>query len=85
MIEAKLLKNIGKRILSPVAILRRFFALFRFDQDYQLEVYYERAPGELIHVYPLWREIALPSLGLSTDNDSVRFSPAWFENGSHGD
>jgi hypothetical protein len=42
-----------------------------FDQDYQLEVYYERKPGEMIHVYPLWRHMAIPSAGLSTDDDSV--------------
>jgi hypothetical protein len=42
-----------------------------FDQDYQLEVYYERKAGEMIHVYPLWRHMAIPSAGLSTDDDSV--------------
>lgn len=26
------------------------------DQDYQLEVYYERASGEILHAYGLWRE-----------------------------
>jgi hypothetical protein len=42
-----------------------------FDQDYQLEVYYERAPGQLIHVYPLWRHMSIPAAGLTTDDDSV--------------
>jgi hypothetical protein len=42
-----------------------------FDQDYQLEVYYERAPGALIHVYPMWRHMAIPSVNESTDDDSV--------------
>jgi len=26
-------------------------------QDYQLEVYYERAPGEVVHMYVIWREM----------------------------
>ncbi len=26
-------------------------------QDYQLEVYYERAPGETVHLYAIWREM----------------------------
>jgi hypothetical protein len=42
-----------------------------FDQDYQLEVYYERSAGQMIHVYPLWRHMAIPSAGLSTNDDSV--------------
>ncbi len=30
---------------------------FFFTQDYQVEVYYERAPGELAHLYGLWRNM----------------------------
>lgn len=26
-------------------------------QDYQLEVYYERAPGEILHFYVIWRDM----------------------------
>ena len=39
-----------------------------FDQDYQLDVYYERAPGELVHLWVIWRQIDLGSYG---DQDST--------------
>ena len=32
-------------------------ASFFFTQDYQVEIYYERAPGELAHLYGLWRNM----------------------------
>ena len=28
-----------------------------FTQDYQVEIYYERSPGELAHLYGLWRNM----------------------------
>jgi hypothetical protein len=42
-----------------------------FDQNYEVEVYYERKPGEMIHVYPVWRHMEIPAAGLSTDDDGV--------------
>ena len=30
---------------------------FFFTQDYQVEIYYERSPGELAHLYGLWRHM----------------------------
>jgi hypothetical protein len=43
-----------------------------FSQDYQIEVYYERAPGEVVHVYGIWRHMDLGTfLGLDTENDEV--------------
>lgn len=41
-----------------------------FDQDFQLEIYWERSPGEVLHVYALWREMSYGS-GLTTDSDTV--------------
>lgn len=38
-----------------------------FDQDYQMEVYYERAPGEIVHLYALWRQF---DWGSGMDQDS---------------
>jgi hypothetical protein len=38
----------------------------RFEQDYQIEVYYQVAPGEIAHQYAIWREIEVAGL----DNDS---------------
>ena len=40
-----------------------------FDQDYQLDVYYERAPGEVVHVYGIWREITIKVLGATQTQD----------------
>lgn len=40
-----------------------------FPQDYQIELYWERAPGELLHLYGIWRYMDLG--GLTTDNDGV--------------
>lgn len=59
---------------KPVLIVRSFFpepALCkapenRWDQDYQVELYYERSPGSLVHVYALWRDLKLGNLTLET-------------------
>ncbi|MFZ9889229.1 MAG: hypothetical protein ACO3JL_17175 [Myxococcota bacterium] len=61
------------------ALLRRGFmpepAVFRepgdeveFAQDYQAELYYERAPGEVVHFYSIWRYLKLGILGDSTED-----------------
>lgn len=41
-----------------------------FEQDYQIEVYWERAPGEIVHLYAIWRQIDLGG-GLDQDSDLV--------------
>ncbi len=41
-----------------------------FDQDYQLEVYYERAPGEVVHAYAIWRVFDMGG-GLTIEDESV--------------
>lgn len=38
-----------------------------FDQDYQVEVYWESAPGTIAHQYAIWRQI---DMGGGVDNDS---------------
>jgi hypothetical protein len=38
-----------------------------FSQDYQMEIYYETAPGRTAHVYGLWREYKAGSLTSSND------------------
>ncbi len=40
-----------------------------FTQDYQFEVYWERAPGETVHFYPLWRHMGLGTA--DTDDESI--------------
>jgi len=42
---------------------------FFFDQDYQVEVYWERRPGEVVHLYGLWRRMGFGSL--STDDEGI--------------
>jgi len=39
-----------------------------FDQDYQLDIYYEREPGLLVHTYVIWRQVDFGALG---DQDSA--------------
>lgn len=41
-----------------------------FNQDHQLEVYYEQSPGSLVHGWFLWREIDA-GWGLDTDNENI--------------
>jgi len=41
-----------------------------FDQDYQLEVFYERAPGEIMHAYALWRTMDMGG-GISMEDDAA--------------
>lgn len=38
-----------------------------FNQDYQIELYWERAPGKVLHFYALWREFRIASLTAETD------------------
>jgi hypothetical protein len=41
------------------------------DQDYQLELYWQRAPGELVHVYGMWRQ-ADWGAGFTSEDASVQ-------------
>jgi hypothetical protein len=43
----------------------------RFPQDYQVQLFWERAPGELFHALAAWRELHIGALGLSTEDDAV--------------
>ncbi len=40
-------------------------------QDYQLEVYWERDRGEILHVYALWRQASFGA-GLTSDDEGVQ-------------
>lgn len=41
--------------------------------DFQIAAYYERAPGEVVHFYGVWREMIFGGVGLSTED-------AWVQN-----
>jgi hypothetical protein len=41
-----------------------------FEQDYQIEVYWERAPGEMFHAYAMWRDLRL-GLGFTTEDNGL--------------
>lgn len=38
-----------------------------FDQDYQIEAWYEPTPGELVHLYGIWRWMELGSIDMNSD------------------
>ncbi len=40
------------------------------EQNYQLEVFYERSPGELVHVYATWQQGDFG--GVTTDDEAVQ-------------
>lgn len=40
-----------------------------FRQDYQIELFYERAPGETVHVFAVWREMKVD--GLDSEGDTL--------------
>lgn len=64
---------------GPVVIARTYMphpATFEtenksMDQDYQLELYWERDPGEIVHVYGLWRQADFGS-GFTSDDTAVQ-------------
>jgi hypothetical protein len=39
-----------------------------FTQDYQIEVFWERSPGEIFHAYGIWRQMKLASVNLGTED-----------------
>ena len=41
------------------------------NQDYQIEIYYERTSGELLHAYGLWREADFGA-GFSSEDEGVQ-------------
>lgn len=43
-----------------------------WEQDYQMEVYYERAPGDIVHLYAMWRELEVSSF--SSEDESIQRS-----------
>jgi hypothetical protein len=42
-----------------------------WQQDYQIEVFYENTPGHVVHVYGMWREMKLRAYGLTTEDDEL--------------
>jgi hypothetical protein len=70
----------GKPAFGPFLIARTWLpapATFKnpdrstsFEQDYQIEIWWERAPGELFHAYAMWRDLRL-GLGFTTEDNGV--------------
>ncbi|MEW5850525.1 MAG: hypothetical protein AB2A00_17195 [Myxococcota bacterium] len=66
----------GSAAIGPILFTRSFLrepADFdddtrAMDQDWQVEVYYERAPGKVIHLWGDWRQVKMGSL---TNDDEV--------------
>lgn len=42
-----------------------------FKQDYQVEVFWEQAPGRIFHGYGMWRDILVGGFGLSIEDDGL--------------
>ena len=64
---------------EPKAVLARYWMPeeatfdnpdFLFTQDYQLEIYWERGDGLLVHLYAMWRHMGFG--GADTDYESIR-------------
>jgi hypothetical protein len=36
-------------------------------QDYQIDLFYERAPGEVIHMFAVWRQMNVGTLSTNDD------------------
>ncbi len=45
---------------------------FYFTQDYQIEVFWERAPSQIVHMYGLWRQAGFGDL--STDDETIAYN-----------
>jgi hypothetical protein len=70
----------GKTPFGPLLIARTWLpapAVFKnpdpntsFEQDYQIEIFWERTPGELFHAYGMWRDLRL-GLGFTTEDNGV--------------
>lgn len=70
----------GSASFGPVLLARTWLtapATFKnpdpatgFEQDYQIEVFWERAPGEMFHAYAMWRDLRL-GLGFTTEDNGL--------------
>jgi hypothetical protein len=54
---------------SPATFAANSTSYFR--QDYQLELYWERAPGEIFHAYGMWREMKVGGFNLTTEDNGM--------------
>jgi hypothetical protein len=42
-----------------------------FDQDYTMRTFWQRSPGEIVHLYGMWREVDIGG-GLNADNEGIQ-------------
>ncbi|HRG95656.1 MAG TPA: hypothetical protein PLR99_05350 [Polyangiaceae bacterium] len=52
-------------LVKPATFLKGNDA--QFNQDYQIEAFYERSAGKTVHVYALWREFIVGSISSADD------------------
>ncbi|HQY64128.1 MAG: hypothetical protein IPF92_26360 [Myxococcales bacterium] len=52
-------------LVKPATFLKGSDA--QFNQDYQIEAFYERAAGRTVHVYALWRQFLVGSISSADD------------------
>lgn len=63
--------------IGPAFVQRSWFtepATFQnnntWEQDYQLELYYEASPGEIVHLYGMWRQLDVA--GFTSESSGVQ-------------
>jgi hypothetical protein len=59
---------LSRRLMTAPAVMTNGDGYF--DQDYKVELYYERAPGEMVHLHGMWRELEV--LGLTMEDGGMQ-------------
>ena len=62
----------SRSVMPEAAVLDSNSATY--TQDFQIEAYYERAPGEVVHVYGVWHQLDLGAGFDDTNSDVIRFT-----------
>ena len=60
-----------RRVMPEPCVFEDPDTNYVFDQDYTVRTIWERAPGELVHLYGMWREVDVGG-GLNGDNEGIQ-------------
>lgn len=60
-----------RRVMPEPCVFENEGTSYIFDQDYTVRTFWERAPGELVHLYGMWREVDVGG-GLNADNEGIQ-------------
>ena len=57
---------------KPIAEGRGETVRFALDrQDYEIEMFWAPSPGKMFHVYGMWRDVKIGSVGLTLDDNGL--------------